>query len=373
MIILLGKKILRAIYALHKLAPQKNDRIAIISRQSDHPGEDILLLREALLRQNPQSDIRVLCKTIGPGKFQKVKYLCHMIGPQMHALATSRAVVLDSYCIAVSILKHKKRLKVVQMWHAMGAFKKFGKSILDQEEGRPSRLADVLDMHCNYDQILASSQEGAQFFAEAFGYDADALYILPLPRVDLLEDDAFVTEQRQNIRKALAVSEEKQIILYAPTFQQGMSMPDILETLAKEVDLYDGYHLIVAPHPLVSRKGLPAPSPFYPQYSSLELLAACDIFVTDYSAMVFDAAVAHKPIYFLTPDLGRYQEKRGFYLDVDRDLPSQPCQTVEALLQAISESRCTAEAVRQFRERYVVEMHHCADHLARLVLEEKKI
>ena len=63
-----------------------------------------------------------------------------------HAIATSKVLVLDSYCIAASILHHRKSLKIIQMWHAMGGYKKFGKSILDMEEGSSAKLADVMVM-----------------------------------------------------------------------------------------------------------------------------------------------------------------------------------------------------------------------------------
>ena len=54
---------------------------------------------------------------------------------QMYHAATSEIVVLDTYCIIISLLKQRKSLKVIQMWHALGAMKKFGYSILDKGEG----------------------------------------------------------------------------------------------------------------------------------------------------------------------------------------------------------------------------------------------
>ena len=48
----------------------------------------------------------------------------------MYYLATSKVCVLDGYCIPASILKHKKKLKIIQIWHASGAIKKFGYQIL---------------------------------------------------------------------------------------------------------------------------------------------------------------------------------------------------------------------------------------------------
>ena len=66
---------------------------------------------------------------------------------QMYHIATSRVVILDSYCIVISILKHKKKLTIIQMWHAMGAFKKFGYSIIGKSEGTSKKIIDLMRMH----------------------------------------------------------------------------------------------------------------------------------------------------------------------------------------------------------------------------------
>ena len=87
---------------------------------------------------------------------------------QMYHIATSKIVVLDGYCILISILKHKKDLKVIQLWHALGSLKKFGYSSLDKRDGRGKKIADLMNMHKNYSYILTSSEVSRPFFREAF-------------------------------------------------------------------------------------------------------------------------------------------------------------------------------------------------------------
>ena len=117
------------IYFFFKLLPTKN-KITFISRQSNVPSVDMILIENKLPK-----DIKVvkLCKMLESGIVNKIKYLFHMI-VQMYHIATSKIVVLDTYCILIGILKHKKSLKVIQMWHALGSFKKFGKSIIDTND-----------------------------------------------------------------------------------------------------------------------------------------------------------------------------------------------------------------------------------------------
>ena len=135
------------VYSFFKLKKTKN-QVAFISRQSETPSIDFKYLINELKTQYPQYDIVVLCKMIPSGLGGKIKYIGEMFR-QMNALAQSKVVVLDGYCILASVLKHKKDLKIIQIWHALGAFKRFGRSILDKEGGKSSALADAMRMHKN--------------------------------------------------------------------------------------------------------------------------------------------------------------------------------------------------------------------------------
>ncbi|MFR3386223.1 MAG: CDP-glycerol glycerophosphotransferase family protein [Lachnospiraceae bacterium] len=74
------------------------------------------------------------------------------------SFATSKVVILDGYCILASVLNHKKDLRIVQMWHAMGALKKFGYAALGNEEGKNPEISKILQMHRNYDYVICSSE-----------------------------------------------------------------------------------------------------------------------------------------------------------------------------------------------------------------------
>jgi len=359
-VLTLGKGVLRGIYALHKLAPVKRDRITFLSRQANEPSVDILLLQSSLKEAHPELDIRVLCKTLDPGLAAKAGYLCHMIGPQMHALATSKLVVLDGYCIAVSILKHKPSLTVVQMWHAMGSLKKFGKSILDQKEGSSRDLAETMHMHEGYDYILASSKESAKYFADAFGYDESAFAIYPLPRTDLLKDKECQAVKRTEIEAFFPELAGKKILLYAPTMRK--TEEDISKTLelAEEVAKRENYRLVIAPHPgkrepyekkqdALKENG----AILLPPGASLDCLLACDVFISDYSAMIYEAAVAGKPIALYAYDLGDYVGNRGFYMDYQGEMPVEPHRTAKDVLKQIDDEAWDGEIIKMFSTRYI--------------------
>ena len=111
--------VLKGIYAVVKLIPPR-DKVTFISRQSDEPGIDIRLLAQAIKDRKPKYDTVILSK-----KLNGASYIFHIL-KQIYHISTSKVVILDSYCIAISVLNHKKSLQVIQMWHAMGSMKKFG-------------------------------------------------------------------------------------------------------------------------------------------------------------------------------------------------------------------------------------------------------
>lgn len=369
-LIAIGRVILNGIYAFHKLCPMKNQAV-IISRQSNEPSLDIRLLAQELEgRQGIQ--VKILCRTLGGGLFSKIKYLFHMIGPQMRAMATSKVVVLDSYCIAASILCHRKGMSIIQMWHAMGGFKKFGYSILDQGEGSQAWLAEAMRMHKNYTCILASSEESIGFLGEAFGYDRDVFKILPLPRTDLLRDRVYMESKAREIKAVIPkLSSTKKSILYAPTFRKTQQGRKGILDLINAVD-YENYNLIVALHPLMEQEQLPEKVITTDRFSTLELLSICDYFITDYSAMIYEAALAEKPIFLYAYDLRDYTGKRGFYIDYEKDLPGKPYTDAQKLVAAIETGKYDLGETCAFAQRYVASDGQCVQKLADLICEQMK-
>jgi len=92
----------------------------------------------------------------------------------LRAIAGARVVVLDAYCMAVSIPKKRLGQTVVQLWHAPEAIKKFSLQIVDTSAGYDSKTAETLCMHRNYDYILCPADATRPFFSEAFGYPESA-------------------------------------------------------------------------------------------------------------------------------------------------------------------------------------------------------
>ena len=219
-IIKVGTAVLNAVYAFMKFLPVRK-KVTMLSRQDNKPSDEFLMVRKGIKLRDERVKVVLLCHTLDGGAdsslSDKIKYGFHML-VQMFHIATSKVAILDSYCIVVSILNHRKDLKVIQMWHSMGTMKKFGYTSLDTEEGSRSEIAYAMKMHRNY--IFASSDAYKDHLASGFGYDAAKIMTMPLPRLDLLNSEKYEERVREKIYGIYPEFKEKPVILYCPTFRK---------------------------------------------------------------------------------------------------------------------------------------------------------
>ncbi len=363
---------LTAVYAPLKLLPTRR-KVVMISREHPTEPEDFADLRAAIGRADPGVEVVSLVKMVPPGIIAKAGYVLHML-VQLYHVATARVLVVDTYAIVASVLTHKSDLTVVQIWHALGAFKKFGLSILGQAEGRDARLAEAMRMHAGYDIVLASAEDCRAPYAEAFGTPPSRIAVAPLPRVDRLRDPERREGTRERIYERHPHLYGRTIAVFAPTFRLDGTMTVDVAALSDALHAV-GVHTVVKLHPLMH--GDLGDLDTAPGFSTQELLSVADIFITDYSSALYEAAILGIPSYFLAPDLDDYLASRDFYLDYRADLPGPILRTVSELAEAVRERRADADTAIRFARRWVTVPGDpapapgatvCADAIAALIL-----
>lgn len=333
------------VYYLFKLLPT-SDKVLLLSRKNSQTSIDFRLLESELAAKHPKTRVVVLNHPLD-GPFRAAWRFVE----EMYHLATARAVIIDSYLPSVSILRHKKNLKIVQIWHALGAIKKFGRQILDRPEGSSAKLAEAMNMHRNYSYVTVGSRASSAAFSEAFGVREDQVKPVGEPRVDYLLDRTAQAKVKEEVLAAYPALKDKQVILYAPTFRKHDDVA--VETLVDAFDS-DEYVLLVSQHRLDKTKltGLPG-LVINDKFDVLDLLSAADIVVTDYSAIVFEAAVCAKPIYFYAYDLDKYLAVRGLNVDYEKEMPGPITRSAVELSAAIAANRSKAADVKQFAKKYI--------------------
>ena len=347
---------LNVLFACMKLLPVKN-KITYISRQMNTVPLDFQMTIEEFKKQDASYEHVVLAKMIPKGLVGKLTYCFHIL-VQMYHIATSKAVILDTYCIAVSLLKQRKSLIVIQMWHALGAFKKFGYSILDQEEGSSSKVAKMMKMHENYTYVLASSAYVVPYFAEAFHVKEEQMKVFPLPKTDLLINPELHREIVDKICKQYPnlKGTDKKIVVYAPTFRKDESaklqMQKALDEWIRIFD-FDNYELVVKKHPLSEFEISDGRVIVDAEFTTLEFLHVADVIVTDYSAVLFEALTMTKPIYFYAFDQDSYMKNRDFYINYETEMPGKIAAKAEELMAYIVNGAMEHQKIVEYRDKMI--------------------
>ena len=362
-LILLYKLDLKLIYFLFKLLPVDPRKVVFLSRNYDSPTLDFRLVEGELKRIDSGIRTVFLTKRIRGGVFNLIGYYFHTLR-QLYHIATTNVCVLDSYIIPVSVLNHRKNLKVIQLWHAMGAIKKFGYQTLDSRYGQEERLSRMMHMHEKYDFIISGSEAMIPFYSKAFNAPENKILPIGLPRID------YIVNEYDNIRRRIQNRFpdllKKPVILYVPTFR--LESDDGIENLVDQID-FDRYTLIIRKHPNDRRRFADDRVTKIDGFSSLELLTAADYVITDYSAISIEASALEKCVYLYVYDYDRYYESNGLNIDLCGQLPGCVFGDAEALMDEIGRGDYNYESIRSFKNKYVINKGDAAGKISGLVFE----
>ncbi|NLS10940.1 CDP-glycerol glycerophosphotransferase family protein [Nesterenkonia sp. MY13] len=332
----------RTIYAAMKLLPVQR-KVVLITREPKQITVDFTLLQDAIRRKHPDHRIVVIKhKKLSPSYIPKAFR-------EMYHLATCSGCLVDGYIIPVSILNHRPELRIGQIWHALGAIKKFGHLASGTKEGPHPRVAATMRMHQNYTFVCASGQVPAAIYTAAFGIPAERVQPLGMPRIDYLLNEEIMGAKREKIlnhypRLRQTKKEGGRIVLYIPTFRRGQHIP--YTKLAAAFADHDGETnddgantLVLLPHP-IDKSPLPegGGTIIGTDFGVLDWLAVADVVITDYSAVTYEATLREIPTVFWPYDMNHYTKARGLAVDYEAEVPgpivSSATEAVEAALGA---------------------------------------
>lgn len=363
--------LLAALYALCRLLLQQQ-RIVCISRQSDSAPVDFRLIKEYCERRDPPWGVVILAKQLR----NPATYLLEVIR-QVYYIATSRAVVLDSYCIVVGLLHDRIRVPVIQVWHSLGNMKRFGYTAFGTEEGHSEATARLMHMHEGYDAIATSSLSFADEFAAAFNVAPGKLFEAPLPRVDILLDEQNRARQREAILAAYPQLRGRKTIVYCPTFrkQPAANEAEAAAALINAVD-FDRFNFVYKPHP-VSKQVIDDPRVVTIPGGQFDALFVADVIISDYSTVIYEAGLLDIPVYLYAYDWDSYREKRGLTINFENDVPALFTDDPGTVIEAIENDAFDHEAFKAFVRRNIAlpPCGTCTEHLCEhiLALAEKPV
>jgi CDP-ribitol ribitolphosphotransferase len=281
------------------------------------------------------------------------------IALRSYRVASSRLVIVDDYFFPIYPVKKRPGVTIVQVWHACGAFKRFGRATLEAEWGADQIFLKWVPIHSNYDLTLVSSASIAPIYAEAFGQSTETISAaFGIPRTDVLLPSPRRDAAERAVRERLGLRDGRTTILYAPTFRgadlKEAVAPELLDIAALHRALGGEYRLIVRLHPFVksAMRIPPEVGDFVVDASAEpdanEVMLAGDILVSDYSSIIFEYALLNRPMAFLAPDLAAYERERGFFFDYRTGVPGPVMEETEQLARWIQAKQFDLQRVRTF-------------------------
>ena len=290
-------------------------------------------------------------------------------------IMTSRIIVTDDYLKYVRYIPLQPQQRLIQIWHACGAFKQFGL--------RGTNLARKTDVatHAQYNLVCVSGQALRAIYADAFDVDINKVYALGTPRTDVFYDESIKADIRDRIYRAHPDLFGKHVILYAPTFRdvgkdRTQFHPDLDFDLLSE-SLQEDQVLVVCPHPLMENSILDKSYDnifVYRDYPTNDYMMVSDLLITDYSSVIFEYALLNKPIVFFCYDINIYN--RGFYLRYPEDLPGPVITDQKELSEYLASIKdyTVSDQFQNFLDRY---MSSCdgrsSERIAGLIMDYARI
>lgn len=339
-------------------------RVTILSRQSNEPSLDIKMLTRAL-EETGLFEVKVMCKKLSGNH---VSYAFHMLS-QLKAIRQSDVLIVDGYCIVNSLFKHKKNLKVIQMWHALSAIKQFGWQTVGKQDGSSEFVAKTMKMHRGYDYVISPSDVTSEHFAQGFNESKEKIVKLGLPRIDYILNGDEEKRAEIAIKYPTLCSGGKKIMLYVPTFRKGRTVN--ISSLAKAANS-KGFALVVKLHPLDGTENPELENVIIDRdYNSYTWLAVADVIVSDYSSFVVEASLVGKPIYLYTYDKDEYIHGTGLNVDyANESIGKYEFEDAEALVDEVVNGNYDYEALEAFRRKYVdIDTNDCTGQFVRFIEE----
>lgn len=200
------------------------------------------------------------------------------------------------------------------------------------------------DFDCsNVDIFCYSGEYERSILIEDMNVRDKSLFPSGLPKNDVLFHPDH--ERICAVRHHYKIDDCKKIILYAPTWRDSANLtadysfkPPISWEKWKTA-LQNDYVMLVRMHPNTTYFITENGADFFIDCSDYpdvnDLLMAADALISDYSSIILDYCVLDRPIFCYGYDYDEYCEKRGFYYDLEKELPNGVARTEDELLEQI--------------------------------------
>jgi CDP-ribitol ribitolphosphotransferase len=277
-----------------------------------------------------------------------------------YLLGKSDFIFVDDFHPTVNKVKFSKKQEIIQVWHAVGAFKTIGYSRIGKKGG------PFFDSkgHRNYTKVYVSSNSIIPMYAEAFGISESKVISTGVPRTDVLFDKLYIERTKNKMEKEFPIINGKKVVLFAPTFRGDghLSAYYPFENINfKDLIRYCQNHnavVLFKMHPFIKEKIniLKKYEEYFIDISEYrevnDILVIIDILITDYSSLIYEFAIFKKPMLFYAFDLEDYILNRDFYEPYESFVPGNIVKNFDELINALDNENFGLEKVIPFLDKH---------------------
>ena len=348
----LASTLLRVLGVLFDRLPIRR-RVVLATARLAHLEGNLAFIEAEIRRARPRTRIVTFLEPYSYGFVGKLRYLARLVRGT-YLLRTSSLFVVDNAYLPVHVAPHRRGTTVVQVWHAVGALKRFG---ADTTTGLAEPERSFL--HHHYDYVVCAGEASREPYARALRTPPERVLPLGVARTDYFFDPAALAAARERVLAAYPRLREGRVIRYAPTFRgRGRAKRGApgFDPEAIRAALPAGHVLALKAHPNLDPAHV-NPAGFDVvidrTHEINEVFAATDLLVTDYSSSIYEWALLRRPLVLVTEDLEAYERDPGLYLDPRTDLVGERIDRVEDLPAAIARARVDDAAWSAFIARRV--------------------
>lgn len=360
------------VYSSYCTEPVQENKVLFLEMRFTKLSNSFELIYKAL-EESGEYDLK--CSYV-QFNFIRGREFTQRVNEMLKELATAKYVFVDDASLILSSIPLRKETVAINLWHACGAFKKFGRSTAELKFGSSAATLDKYPNYGNLTHVTVSSPEVIWAYEEAMHLPKGIVKATGVSRTDQFYDKEFVESRKQKLYEIMTEAKDKKVILYAPTFRGHVataSSPDRIDFERFCRELGNEYVIVCKHHPFVKNP------PIIPEelqhfardltkYLSIEDLLCCaDICISDYSSLVFEYSLFEKPMIFYAYDYDNYCDWRGFYYDYSEFTPGPVVQTEDELLNSIKniDTQFDKQKVIDFKEKF---MGSCDGHATERII-----
>lgn len=302
------------------------------------------------------------------GMTKKYRVVWALNEPEKTAIPGCKKIKMDTWEYFKTAFKAKYWISCVNIERSL-RFKKKNQIYLNTWHGASINAAGNAvsgrkDFHWGYiDYFCVCGKPDEINYGRDFEVNEKAFLRVGYPRNDRLYH--ATKEEQVKLKEKLGLPLDKLCILYAPTWRDsndgGRSYqlaPPIDWEQWKE-ELSDEFVVMLRTHPYTTELMNVQFDEFvrdYVEYPEVnDLLIATDILISDYSSINLDYAITEKPMICFGYDYDEYIKYRGFYYDLQSEMPNGVMRDQKEILKHLKTLDYSAECdkTRRYKNKYM--------------------